>query len=236
MPTNRFSCFRYWTAGCLAVVAVSLAACAGSPLAEANQQAAEKADVGQYVIDTPFDEAEHQRAMRPGRSSVVGAVVTQHKKPQSLFWATDPKAGVKVYLVPLTTYNVAFQKAWKRVFPQPDLDLGPVPGRPIPVRDPRAARYTRETTTDKFGRYAFNGLAPGKYRVSAEFNHVFYSIQRFNIGSSQTNYGSVSHYQDREVPERVSQMLEEEVKIDKDGQQVEASFSKRAPRKYSYSN
>ncbi len=236
-PTTAGSPSGAWarTAFALVLGTCLLSACGGSALQQANLEAAQ-ANPGTYVIKAPFDEREVAQAMRRGNSRVEGVVEVRKGGWASYMSgaAATGVAGLDVTLVPMTAYWRSFEKEWDQYFP-PGYGFPP-PGRPKPLYDERMEKYISRAKTDQFGRYTFNQLSPGKYRVIVWFTRSFYTTQTFNAGTYHTPYGRVDRTENRRQREDVAEEMRKVVEITQDGTAVEASFWRAHPTNFRAGN
>lgn len=165
----------------LLLIAASLTACRTSALNEANRQE-ELAKTVEVLPDVPFNEAEAARAMQPGNGRIVGTVYAQQDR------ANGPaerifKSNRRVLLIPRTAHLDSYLSTQRnRRITQRMPVIGAFTRRPPNERlvvDNRVFQYARETTTDAYGRFVFDRVQPGEWVLETEFEHTFYTRQRY---------------------------------------------------------
>lgn len=161
-----------------------LAGCSASSLLQ-DADNSEKEDAAKTMYPKPpFDEAETKRAMEKGTGSLRG-----------VFWTgsdfdKEPLKNKEVTLMPAT----AHVEAWYKLRRDQEHEDG------VKVfLDSRMAAYQRKTKTDAYGRFAFDGLKPGKYLLWT--NVVLrrsYSTQE-HVGTSYDAFGGANYYRSKQV-------------------------------------
>lgn len=220
------------------VVGVAAAALLGgcsTPLQEANARAAND-QVVELRVKTPFDVELARAALAPGTSRIVGTVFAEVNAPNNYNPGATAKVfkeGVDVVLFPVTPYLREYLDLQKSLSDKPGLfQRRRAPGQYRLVEDPNFLRYRRFESTDKYGRFAFQGLKPGEYHVALLFKHVFYSMQNVRVATVSGYYDTAGVYQAQEFSEPVEMVMSKSVRIDGDGDVEELSFSRRGTKNY----
>lgn len=167
------------------IAAVFMTGCAPSALQMANNEAdaANKAVPQTIEILVPFDAAKAKAALAKGNRSISGVLyhrldITGRDEtgwPASPLIKNQPFGNITIFLHPASEPLVAFDKMlWdqqstmKRWYTNAPSQLNRQPQTKKFLVAAGTMDYAIETKTDKFGRYSFNNLAPGRYYIYAE--------------------------------------------------------------------
>jgi hypothetical protein len=167
------------------VAAVFLTGCAPSALqmADSEADAARKAIPQAVQIDVPFDAAKAKADLAKGNRSISGVLyhrldVTGRDKtgwPASPLIKNQPFGNIGIFLYPASPPMAAFgklrqeqQSTMKKWYTHEPSMLNRQPQTKKFVLPAGTTDYAIESKTDKFGRYSFNNLKPGRYYLYAE--------------------------------------------------------------------
>lgn len=225
----------------LSLSLVSLLAACASPL-EVAEKEAERNRLNTPVkvnVSVPFNEAQAKAAMAYGNIAIKG--VLYHKLEFRGRNVSDGPLtmrsavfldGVTVLLYPLTDHllelnkleeenNNAYKKSAKNRF------HGLLEGVQLKhfIPDPLMYKYAIKTKTDKYGKYSFEKLKPGKYFIVAMDQDISSSgYEDVRSGSSYITNGyygaNATHYTTREFTVRSAVRYSETVELKSDQKQV----------------
>ena len=196
----------------LLIVSVS-AGCAAiggrSGLAEAERRASVGA-ARQVSPALPFDESEARTAFGPGGGRIEGVLYTSRGR---FAWVKKLQndhtfhAATDVHLMPATAYTQSYLELRKR-HDQSDVTV---------QLDPRARSFMKSAKTDAYGRFAFEGLKPGRYLLLSDvFMRNGYTTSDV-VGQGQNQFGTTTYTQQRRVDTSYYKLLSASVSVDGDG-------------------
>lgn len=160
----------------LSVLGASLLVGCASPLQQAEHAARvqQASTPVQEPVTVPFDEAQARKAMEPGTTTIKG--VLYHKVTMGGKYAGEDKTltlnpprhlrGIKLALYPTSAHLTELLRLENENRRQRARSNTAQLKHFVP--DARLSKYGKFTRTDEHGRYAFNGLKPGKYHLIAE--------------------------------------------------------------------
>ena len=157
-----------------------------------------------------FDAALAQSALSRGLSRIEGRACS--KIDNRIFTA----AGTKVVLYPVTPYL----EEWYALREKKE-------GKKASVyMSKEANKYAIEAFTDGDGRFAFEGLKPGKYFIHMIHNFNQLKTNRVYTGSNNNGQVITNYYQDQDYVVERSERVERFVEIKKDGDIKKIGLSK----------
>ena len=157
-----------------------------------------------------FDAALAQSALSRGLSRIEGRACS--KIDNRIFTA----AGTKVILFPVTPYL----QEWYALREKKE-------GKKASVyMSKEANKYAIEAFTDGDGRFAFEGLKPGKYFIQMIHNFNQLKTNRVYTGSNNNGQVITNYYQDQDYVVERSERVERFVEIKKDGEIKKIGLSK----------
>lgn len=102
------------------------------------------------TLQTPFDPAQHEYAMKPGKATVAGQAFMRRNDGIVVYAAGSP-----VYLLPDTAYT-------REIYSKGTNSYGPIN---LANADQRLVAYSRKGQADGEGRFSFAGVPDGGYLI-----------------------------------------------------------------------
>ena len=208
----------------LLVVIVSIAAAgAALPGCSAREIANRRAEQNRVTVlrpDVPFDPAAAAAALAPGSAVIDGVAFYKVKKsPIQIFNVKTVFAeNEEVTLRPATRHVLA----WLALRDQTEDD-----DRTRVELDPAARDANRTTKTDRYGRFRFENVRPGRYHLESEATWSEIVSQRVAVGSVDGPWGAPRNvYRNQASARYHTQRLSAVVEIAEEGEVLEIDLRK----------